>query len=244
MKEKSFVGLRVSVVLVLVILLFAVISFVVYQQSTRQTTVTQTTTFREIATTFSSLTVFRTVTESIPSIKTLTVGGVETRTVTSTLSLFSTITVTRDEEPRIVSICFSRPMNCAPILISLIDSANSSVFVAVYTFTRGDLADALIRARLRGVDVRVIIEEENVAARGSEFERLRDSGVDVRIDGNSRLMHHKFMVIDGVIVVTGSYNFSAAAEDGNDENIVVIWDRSVASQYQAEFYRVWQESAA
>jgi phosphatidylserine/phosphatidylglycerophosphate/cardiolipin synthase-like enzyme len=55
-------------------------------------------------------------------------------------------------------------------------------------------------------------------------------------------MHHKFMVIDGEIVVTGSYNWSAAAEERNDENLVVIRDRGVAGAFEREFERIWSQS--
>jgi phosphatidylserine/phosphatidylglycerophosphate/cardiolipin synthase-like enzyme len=55
-------------------------------------------------------------------------------------------------------------------------------------------------------------------------------------------MHHKFMVIDGEIVVTGSYNWSAAAEERNDENLVVIRDRGVAEAFEREFERIWSQS--
>jgi phosphatidylserine/phosphatidylglycerophosphate/cardiolipin synthase-like enzyme len=56
-------------------------------------------------------------------------------------------------------------------------------------------------------------------------------------------MHHKFMVIDGYIVVTGSYNWSTAAETRNDENIVVMFDRDVAQRFVQEFERVWQSAS-
>jgi phosphatidylserine/phosphatidylglycerophosphate/cardiolipin synthase-like enzyme len=122
----------------------------------------------------------------------------------------------------------------------LINRANRSVYVAVYSFTRDSLATALISAKERGVEVRVVIERERAYEHGSEYPRLKSAGVDVRLDGNPNLMHHKFMVIDGYIVVTGSYNWSSAAEDRNDENIVVILDRDVAQRFVQEFERVWQ----
>ncbi|MEM1518588.1 MAG: phospholipase D-like domain-containing protein, partial [Nitrososphaerota archaeon] len=73
-------------------------------------------------------------------------------------------------------------------------------------------------------------------------ERLKNAGVDIRIDGNPDLMHHKFAVIDDEVVITGSYNWSAAAEDKNDENLVVLRDEEVAQLYRKEFERVWKEA--
>jgi cardiolipin hydrolase len=88
-----------------------------------------------------------------------------------------------------------------------------------------------------------VIERERAYEQGSEYQRLKDSNVSVRLDGNPHLMHHKFMVIDGYIVVTGSYNWSSAAEDRNDENIVVILGRDVVQRFVQEFERVWQTAS-
>jgi len=67
--------------------------------------------------------------------------------------------------------------------------------------------------------------------------------VDARLDGNPYLMHHKFMVIDGKIVVTGSYNWSYGAEERNDENLVVISSPDIAKLYEAEFNRIWRQAS-
>ncbi len=183
-----------------------------------------------------------TVTRYTTLYSTLQTTTTETTTIYATVvrTTTSTILSTVWAEPvSVLEVCFSRTMNCAQKLISLIDSANRSVFVAVYSFTRDDIADALIRARERGLDVRVVVESQRAFERGSEYLRLRGAGVDIRLDANSDLMHHKFMVIDGIIVVTGSYNFSVSAEDSNDENIVVLIGGEIAELYSSEFMRVW-----
>jgi phosphatidylserine/phosphatidylglycerophosphate/cardiolipin synthase-like enzyme len=136
--------------------------------------------------------------------------------------------------------CFSRVEQCDALLIGLINRANKSVYVAVYSFTRDSLAAALISAKERGVEVRVVIERERAYEQGSEYSRLKSAGVDVRLDGNPYFMHHKFMIIDENIVVTGSYNWTTAAEDRNDENLVIIVDQYVALSFKREFERVWQ----
>ncbi|MCS7117297.1 MAG: phospholipase D family protein [Thaumarchaeota archaeon] len=169
-------------------------------------------------------------------------SGRETVTITETRMRVTTVTtsVRVESDITVQEVCFSRTMNCASIIVNLIDGARSTVLVAVYSFTRDDIASALIRAQRRGVEVRVVMEEDQSAVSGSEYRRLRDGGVNVRLDGNPDLMHHKFIVIDGRIVITGSYNFSGAAEDRNDENIIVIMGEGVASQYRSEFERVWR----
>jgi len=203
----------VSAVLIVAVLVLGFVVGVVVGSSGRST-VTVTETFRTLVTT--------------------------TEVVGRTVTLTETVTQTGGQ---IGAVCFSRTMDCASIIISLIDSAQQGVLVAVFSFTSNPLADALIRAHRRGVEVRVVIEMEQANVRGSEYERLRSAGVAVRLDGNSDLMHHKFMVVDGRVVVTGSYNWSAAAEDRNDENIVVIYGEEIAALYSREFERVWARAS-
>jgi phosphatidylserine/phosphatidylglycerophosphate/cardiolipin synthase-like enzyme len=184
-------------------------------------------------------TVVQATTSTLTLRETLTETAFRTATATAVVTTTSTATTTVNM-PSVRETCFSRVERCDVLLINLINRANRSVYVAVYSFTRDSLAMALIYAKERGVEVRVVIERERAYEQGSEYPRLKSAGVDVRLDGNPNFMHHKFMVIDGYIVVTGSYNWSSAAEDRNDENIVVIIDRDVAQRFVQEFERVWQ----
>lgn len=161
-------------------------------------------------------------------------------TITTTLRETSIITATKEKSSGFVSlVCFSRPERCDTVITDILGRAHRYVYVAVYSFTSDLLADALIELKNRGVDVKVVIEEQQANVRGSEYERLKNAGIDVRIDGNPDLMHHKFAVIDDELVITGSYNWSAAAEEKNDENLVVLNDKEVAELYRKEFERVW-----
>jgi phosphatidylserine/phosphatidylglycerophosphate/cardiolipin synthase-like enzyme len=187
-------------------------------------------------------TVVQATTSTLTLRETLTETAFRTTTTTTVVTTTSTATTTVNI-PSVRETCFSRVERCDVLLISLINRANRSVYVAVYSFTRDSLATALISAKERGVEVRVVIERERAYEQGSEYPRLKSAGVDVRLDGNPNLMHHKFMVIDGYIVVTGSYNWSTAAETKNDENIVVIIDRDVAQRFVQEFERVWQTAS-
>jgi phosphatidylserine/phosphatidylglycerophosphate/cardiolipin synthase-like enzyme len=167
----------------------------------------------------------------------------QSRTTTVTTTLYATHTTTATEKVGAVEVvCFSRAERCDDLLTGLIKGSKDRIYVAIYSFTSDRLAEALIEARRRGVDVRVVMERREANVTGSEYPRLLGAGVDVRLDANPGLMHHKFMVIDGEIVVTGSYNWSAAAEERNDENLVVIRDRGVAGAYEREFERIWSQS--
>ena len=187
-----------------------------------------------------TITSYSTITTSILVTVTETRTQLITQATSIPAAITNTVTETRED---VEQVCFSRVDDCASILVKLIDSAEKYVHVAVYSFTSDALADALIRAKNRGVDVKVVIEKEQSNIKGSEYNRLVAMGVDVRLDGNPATMHHKFMIIDGKIVATGSYNWSAAAEKENDENLIVVSSPGVAKLYEAEFNRVWSQAS-
>lgn len=107
----------------------------------------------------------------------------------------------------------------------------------IYTFTSDPIADALLRARRRGVQVSVIADGGQVKAQGSDALRLRDSGIAVTLDKRHKIFHNKVIVIDSVIVITGSFNFTKAAERDNAENVLIQKGRWLAKQYLADAAR-------
>jgi phosphatidylserine/phosphatidylglycerophosphate/cardiolipin synthase-like enzyme len=137
---------------------------------------------------------------------------------------------------------FSPDDGAASRLVELIRAAQESVNFLAYSFTSDEIAAAMLDRASAGVTVSGVFEEvQYLNNQGTEFDRLRAGGLDVRLDGNPGNMHHKVIVIDEAIVVTGSYNFSANAENRNDENLLVIHNPQIAAQYQAEFERVFAE---
>ncbi|MEM3081121.1 MAG: phospholipase D family protein [Nitrososphaerota archaeon] len=196
--------------------------------------ITSTVTVPTTLTTSTTTTAYNTRTTTTSRFLTTSVTSTVRTTTTNTATIYITSTL-----KQVQFYCFSKPQDCASLIIAKIDSASQYVHVMVYSFTSDQLADALIRAKNRGVDVKVVIESQQANVAGSEYQRLTAAGIDVRLDGNPQLMHHKVAVIDGVIVLTGSYNWSAAAENDNDENLIIIEDPSVAAAYEAEFQRVW-----
>lgn len=125
-------------------------------------------------------------------------------------------------------------------LLELVSAAQHSIYFMAYSFTSDELAQALLRRGAAGVEVRGVFEEDQYFANlGTEFDNLLAGGLEVRLDGNLDHMHHKVLIIDEQIVVTGSYNFSANAEERNDENVLVIHSSDVAAQFLEEFQRVF-----
>jgi len=128
-------------------------------------------------------------------------------------------------------------------LIDEIDRAASTIDVAIYSFTSDELGRALIRARNRGVRVRIVTDRQQAGGLGSEIPYLESLGFQVRRcqgEGLYGSMHHKFMVVDGNALVTGSYNWSAAAEQNNYENALFLSTAPVIDDYRAEFSRLLQ----
>jgi phosphatidylserine/phosphatidylglycerophosphate/cardiolipin synthase-like enzyme len=135
-----------------------------------------------------------------------------------------------------VEIYFSPDDGVAQHLLDLVDSAQQNICFLAFSFTSDELADALLAAHKDGVQIAGVFEESQVNSNGTsgEYDTLRSAGLDVWIDANPRNMHNKVFVVDGQVVWTGSYNFSASAEKKNDENAMVIHNPEIAALYQAE----------
>jgi phosphatidylserine/phosphatidylglycerophosphate/cardiolipin synthase-like enzyme len=125
--------------------------------------------------------------------------------------------------------------DCAFRIANLIKDAKSSAKAAFFTFTSEKIADELLKAESRGVDVSVIVENRQRNAKNSQYQRLKDFGMDIKLDNNKYTMHHKVLIIDGKIVVTGSFNPTLSADTKNDENILIIHDEEIANRFLEEF---------
>jgi phosphatidylserine/phosphatidylglycerophosphate/cardiolipin synthase-like enzyme len=140
----------------------------------------------------------------------------------------------------LVETYFSPEDDTIDHLLALVSGAQKTVYFLAFSFTSDELADAIMAAQERGVEVRGVLDAGQAASnQGGEYARLRAAGVDVRMDGEGGNMHNKVLIIDGEIVVTGSYNFSANAEDSNDENTLIIHDQGLANLFADEFWRIW-----
>ncbi len=121
-------------------------------------------------------------------------------------------------------------------LVGLVNGAQKSIRFIAFTYTDQNLAGAMIARFNAGVDVAGVIE--NRGASQGALVPLACAKVPVKVDGNKYTMHHKVIIIDDSIVITGSFNFTKSADTVNDDNVLVIYDASVAKQYLDEFDRV------
>ncbi|OGR93609.1 MAG: hypothetical protein A2992_09555 [Elusimicrobia bacterium RIFCSPLOWO2_01_FULL_59_12] len=142
-------------------------------------------------------------------------------------------------QARTLDTCFSPLGHCDQVLISWINISRKNLDAAIYGLTDESIARALIRARQRGVRVRVVHDKVQAAGARDVSDLLTAAGIPVHIQRGSRggIMHNKFLVIDSQFVVTGSFNWTQNASARSDENFVVLNDQ--APRFQKEFERLW-----
>ncbi len=139
-----------------------------------------------------------------------------------------------------VSIYFSPRGGAEDAIVDAINSAKRTIDVAIYTFTSRPIARALIDAQRNGVKVRIIMDDEQASDRYSKYRYLRKNGFPIKLYRGDGIMHNKFAVIDSEIVITGSFNWTASAEEYNYENLLIIDSPEVAKIYEDYFDRMWK----
>ncbi len=151
----------------------------------------------------------------------------------------------------VVQACFSPAGKCSSLIIREIQQAKKELLVAVYAFTSDELATAVVQAKKRGLAVQVVIDRDfdagNERSKGKFLEAQR---VPVRriaaIKSNppvkeAGLMHQKFAVFDRNTLLTGSYNWTHAADRLNDENLLFFRDAGpLAEEYRRTFLQLWE----
>ena len=127
------------------------------------------------------------------------------------------------------------------IIIKNIDDSKKFINIAMYTFTDREIAQSIIRAKDRGVNIKIYLDRSQVNAKYSKSRYLINNGIEegIRISSNNYIMHNKFAVIDNKIVITGSYNWTASAGERNDENLLIIDDKNIIEKYQNQFNNLW-----
>jgi phosphatidylserine/phosphatidylglycerophosphate/cardiolipin synthase-like enzyme len=133
--------------------------------------------------------------------------------------------------PSAVTVCFTPGGNCTDAIVQVLGNAKRTILVQAYSFTSAPIAKALLNAHKRGVQVQVILDKSQRTEKYSSADFLANQGVPTRIDANHTISHNKVMIIDGELVITGSFNFTKAAQEKNAENLLIIRDPALAVQY-------------
>jgi phosphatidylserine/phosphatidylglycerophosphate/cardiolipin synthase-like enzyme len=138
-----------------------------------------------------------------------------------------------------IRVYFSPDGGCTAAIVSALNGARRSIHVQAYSFTSAPIAKALVDAHRRKVKVQAILDDSQRGDKYSSADFLNNAGVKPGIDSRHAIAHDKVMIIDEQVVITGSFNFTTAAEERNAENLLVITDRALAAKYLAN----WQKHA-
>lgn len=128
-------------------------------------------------------------------------------------------------------VYFSPQGGATEAVVQALALAQRSVYVQAYSFTSAPIAKALVQAHKRGVKVEAILDKSNVTAKYSSADFLLHAGIPTYIDAAHAIAHNKVLIVDERTVITGSFNFTKAAEMSNAENLLVIDDPLLAARY-------------
>ena len=140
-----------------------------------------------------------------------------------------------DINNKIIENYFCPEDSCKEQIIETLNKAQKSIYFMTFSFTDYDIATLLIKKRNEGIKIKGIMEKKRINMKYNQYKYLKNNKIDVIPDTNPSTMHHKVFIIDDSIVITGSYNPTKAANEKNDENILIIHDKIVAEKYLKEF---------
>jgi phosphatidylserine/phosphatidylglycerophosphate/cardiolipin synthase-like enzyme len=145
-------------------------------------------------------------------------------------------------QAEVVGIYFTPPADVATAVIAVIDQSKSEVLVQAYGFTHNGIAQALVRAHDRGVAVKVLLDAKTDSTNRFVKEVLQSQQIPLRLDASHAIAHNKVIVVDGEMVITGSFNFTNSAQTRNAENLLVLRSTGLADSYKANWLAHWKHS--
>ena len=141
---------------------------------------------------------------------------------------------------------FTEEERVSPPLVKAIDRTKATLDVALYNLQFEDTFQAMLRARARGVKVRMIFDYDHVYPKaGKEIQEVIDSGIETRVmkgRAGSGSMHCKYAIFDGTALETGSANWSTLAEQSSYENLMFVADGNIVRGYAADYEWMWQQA--
>jgi phosphatidylserine/phosphatidylglycerophosphate/cardiolipin synthase-like enzyme len=143
-----------------------------------------------------------------------------------------------------VEVGFSPEGSAQQLVLDAIKSAKSNIRVMAYSFTAPDIMRALIAAKNRGVDVKIVIDKEGNTNRSSRaaINLVTNAGIELRTNDSYKIQHDKVMIIDDSSIQLGSFNYTASAERYNSENAVVIRNQpELAREYLNHWRSRWEQ---
>lgn len=134
---------------------------------------------------------------------------------------------------------FAPHEDVASRIIHALANTRTRADLAVFTITDDRVSRAILEAHERGVAIRIVSDNDKSADLGSDIDDLAQRGVSVRIDRTPVHMHHKFAILDGQVLLNGSYNWTRSASRENHENLVISRDPDLITAFEREFEHCW-----
>jgi phosphatidylserine/phosphatidylglycerophosphate/cardiolipin synthase-like enzyme len=132
-------------------------------------------------------------------------------------------------------VYFSPDGGAADAIVAELNKATNFILVQAYSFTSAPIAKALVDAHKREIMVAIIFDKGQRTAKYSSANFLFRANIQTLIDSKHTIAHNKVMIIDGLVLITGSFNFTKAAEEKNAENLLIIRDKKVVMAYIANW---------
>ncbi|MFA5794959.1 MAG: phospholipase D family protein [Candidatus Brocadiia bacterium] len=137
-----------------------------------------------------------------------------------------------------INVYFSPNGGCTKAIVDEIKSAQKTIRVQAYSFTSDPIAQALINAYKRGVDVEIVLDRSQRSERYSKVSDVAKAGIPTFIDTKHAIAHNKIMILDSKVIITGSFNFTKGAEEKNAENLLIIKNRAdLVREYEENYLK-------
>lgn len=143
-----------------------------------------------------------------------------------------------------IDVYFSPPGGPTEAIIREIEGAKTEILVQAYSFTSAPIAKALVQAKKRGVRVEAVLDKSNLTGKYSGATFLANAGIPVFIDAAHAIAHNKIMIIDRQTLITGSFNFTKAAETKNAENLLIFHGNQALTNLYLQNYEVHRKHSA
>ncbi len=142
----------------------------------------------------------------------------------------------QDSKNPVPIVCFTPGQDCTQLIVEEINKAKREIQVQAYSFTSMPIAKALVSAFKRRVKVQIILDKSQKTAKFSELNFFIEHNIPTYIDDAHAIAHNKIIIIDSEVLISGSFNFTKAAQEKNAENLIVIKDPHLTDLYQKNYF--------
>jgi phosphatidylserine/phosphatidylglycerophosphate/cardiolipin synthase-like enzyme len=139
-------------------------------------------------------------------------------------------------------VYFSPNGGCQNTVIAEIGKAQKTIDIAMYYLTSREIAQELVKAKDRKVAVQIVLDKSQETQNYSKSRYLIKRGFEVKYHTGPGLMHNKFAIIDGKVLITGSFNWTPTADQKNEENLLIMTDKDLIKKYADRFEYLWKMS--